>query len=298
MKSLIHIFIILMLVFTSNALGKEKTITVKGSVVDSVTNEPLSGVIVMLTDKLDDILNGNIDSVMNNLDTATTDENGDFETEVTVDDGSMMITAVGIKASYKIGISIGIVLGNSATVRKMKLQPEVFKEIVVKGVVKDSITKEPIPDAMVLVSNTSVVMDSIFDTVATDASGIFEVSMQIGTGTGMLAPRVIYVVQKDGYQVSMGIDSVGGDVEEFDIGDILLQEEENSINYLSSKKTFVLNQANQIYVYSLNGRLLYKGKPIKLTQLKLVNQTGYQPVVIQYRMNQKIIREAVYTPLQ
>jgi hypothetical protein len=160
------------------------------------------------------------------------------------------------------------------------LHKEVLQTITVTGTVVDSVSKQGIENALVVLTNPSMLLNGESDSVTTGTNGKFTTTMEIGTSNiGTIAPMVIYAVIKEGYIIATGTATPVQSVADADT--ILLQIKDSPIRYLP-----VMRHAHQkpdgISIYSLKGQLLYRGKVQDMAVLLQKGMLIAQPCVITY----------------
>lgn len=284
-------FIVVLAAFIfSPAFGQDKEVTVSGTVVDSVTGNPLSGVVILLAP--------GIIPDTSNLDTAFTQSDGKFNKTVLVADNTTMMTYITLKGGYKSKMgnsSIGV--NNAVDFGTIALSEETYREIVIIGRVLDSSDNQPIPTALVILSNSSLILDTIYDSVFTSDIGVFSHKMQIGTGgIGPLPPQVIYSATKDAYVPKEGYQA--GNVDTCDLGDILLAKINIPIIYDPYSKIKISNvKPNRIEIYSVKGQMLYSGAECNLNKLFHLSIITLQPIIIRYKFNNEVLYSTTLMPI-
>ena len=267
-----------------SASGKD--ITVTGKVVDT-TGAGIAGAIILLTGDAE-ALNNPLDSNVN-IDTAYSGNDGSFTKTMTVPDDAFFLFYGVAKSNYKLKLGAGGIspMTNSAALGDIELVTETFIPVTFMGTVKDSVDGTPIPQALVILTTVHGILDSVFDSVVTDAQGAFSVVMEIGEGdTGLLAPRGIYMAYANGYEAKMGAEVLEGD--KIDFGDILLTKSNIPIIYTPTIKPF-RKIPNNVIIYTMKGQVLYKGREMNLEKILSNGLARSQPVIVHYKLNNTLL---------
>lgn len=284
-------FIVAFAAFLFNpVLGQDKEVTMTGTVVDSATGDPIPGVIMALAP--------GIIPDTSNIDTSLTQSDGKFTKTMLVASNTAFMSYITFKGGYKSKMGNGRVgSNNTVDFGTIELSVETYRDIVIIGRVLDSASSQPLPAALVLLSNTAFIMDSIYDSVVTTDLGTFSHTMQIGTGgIGPLPPQVIYTAMKDTYNPAFG--NADGNVDTCDLGDILLSKINIPIIYDPTSKITLLNaKPNRVEIYSLKGQLLYSGANLNVNRLYHLSILSLQPVIIRYKCNNEVLFSTTVMPI-
>jgi hypothetical protein len=242
------------------SFAAQRTVTVSGVVVDSVTGQPVPNAIVLLLDtNITDITQ--IDSVdINTLkpDTAFTSTDGSFSKTITTAATNLILAYMIVKEGYAIYLTGTIMLSTTINLGTIKLVPTALAPkdtVMVSGKVVDSKTGQGIPDAKVAISGAD--MDTTGKTVTTDANGTFSRQVILTRITSLTI--VGYVAYKEGYEPVIGTKPAPGKT--VDLGTIVLSS--NAPVLCNPKKRMhPQNGLTTMTLYSLNGKRLYSGRVV------------------------------------
>ena len=286
----INIFVFILSLY-SLSIGQEKKITVSGTVIDSITGDPVPDVLILLTDNVSDIMNGNVNSivnsVMNNNQSITSDNSGKFSAEISVNQTSFLLAGVFVKGDYQIKVQTATILIDKADFNTIKMIKEEFRDVEISGTIKDSLTDQPVSGATVYLTNTSIIIDSVFYILTTDDQGRFSQKMKIGKG-GILpplisSPLILYTVHKTEYDTLMNMAPDNGN-SKIDLGTIYIFNRNAPVKNISIIKNELSKpKPSSVFIYSLNGKLLYSGPEVNIALLRNKDRLSSRPVVIKYK---------------
>ncbi len=158
------------------------------------------------------------------------------------------------------------------------------KDIVISGNVVDSVSGDPISDAVVvLLSNAGTGVDTL-DTLFTDVSGGFSATVTVADDAMM----VICVVIKEGYVINIGYGMIQSD--NVDLGTIKLITD-TPIKYvnLTGFKKGLHAIPNNVVLYSLKGQILYSGTDLSLRSILPHGINRSQPLIAFYKFNNTFV---------
>lgn len=261
------------LLFTSllqSAFGQDKEITVSGKVTDSAGTAIPEAMVVMGT------------GLTNYADTAYTANDGNFTKKIMVNQNAYGIMYQISKTGFSSKTGYGIIDStNTVDIGTVVLSSGISQKITVTGRVIDSTTGDPIEEALVRLSTTLWITDTLYDSVYTDKEGKFSHQMDAGNLTGQ-QPRLLYLVTKSGYLQKYGLQLIQG--VSIDLGDIKLMKDPVSISpTISIKKS--QGDGTCMAIYSMKGQLLYSGKKINLNTLIARGIVRTQPVIVSHQQN-------------
>jgi hypothetical protein len=219
----------------------QATVWFCGTLVDSMTGSPLSGVELHFTR-----YQGS--SSLIGLD--TTDSLGKFGYSVMVTNNSTVSWTVNITGYWQLDDII--TTAKDLLPQTLRLKPWGSWKIPVQGSVIDSTTGAPVPNAkVVLVTNY---WNTKPCSTYTDNLGQFSYFAEIGTSTGSEMPRLRYVITAQGFVQKTWFADIGNKTS-VDLGDIKLQGDMSPV----SKGTFRVQSAKtgmDRAVFLLNGRMV------------------------------------------
>ena len=288
LKTIACIFV-LGLFFLSSA--QTMTINVSGTIVDSVSNSPVSGAMILLyADTALAIDTNNLGGLK--LDTAFSGANGKFQRQMTVSSQSILLVYGVLELGYKIKENFSIILFpptvNLGTIKISKIDTTQKAVISVTGKVVDSGTGTGIGGALVAMSSGGG-FDTVGNTVHTSSDGTFSKQITISKLNG--ASIVAYVITDLGYQTQLGQNQASGS--QLDLGTIQLKKNGSAIK--PDIGSFEPVQINKMSVYSLNGRLLYEGGAQAIETI-VRNYRGAVIVTIKY--DNARVATIKYTPIK
>lgn len=251
-------------------LAQVVTVTVIGTVLDSITLKPVPDASVVLKS--------------NDTVSVITNETGLFKAVIDVDPSQTnpVIQYAVNKKGYAIKIGEKKIDGNPVDLGNIllsrKLSPQ---KITVTGTVMDTGTGKPVSGAMILLT-TNLQPSGIVDTTYSDEKGNFAKVIQPGIiGVVPPVPVVTYVVMKERYVPKKGQQEIAGQL--VDLGKIFLLEIQTEIQLPVS--TPVLKAPDNIQVFSLNGQLLYAGPMLSVKMLSGKGVIHGNPVIVSFRVN-------------
>ncbi len=271
------------LLFTAllqSSFAQNKEITVTGKVTDT-SGTAIPEAMVVLGSGLTNI----------NTDTVYTGNNGTFNTKVTVNQNAYGIMYRISKSGYNTKSGYGLIdtAGNTVDLGTVVLDHGITQDITVTGRVIDSVTGDPIENALVRLSTSLSIIDTLYDSTYTGSDGKFSHVMNPDM---WIQPRLLYLVTKDGYLPNYGIEKIQGTT--VALGDIKLQKESVSITHPTTAVKSS-NGRGWIALYSLRGQLLYSGKEVPIHHLvsrSVINKA--QPIIeVHKRGNKKIYRKNI-----
>ncbi len=267
-----------------SALGKDVTVT--GKVVDTNGGGIADAIILLTTDP--NALTNPLDSNVQ-IDTAYSGSDGSFTQKMTAADNAFFLFYGVATSKYKLKLGAGAInpLTSTSALGNIELVLETFIPVTCAGTVKDSVSGALIPGALVMLTTIHAMLDSLFDSVVTDAQGYFEIEMEIGEGdTGLLAPRGFYIVNAAGYESKMGAEVLEGD--KIDFGDILLEKSDIPIIYTPTIKP-LQRVPNNIIVFTIKGQIIYKGREMNLGEIFTNGLARSQPVIVHFKRDKTLL---------
>jgi hypothetical protein len=263
------------------SFGLQRSITVSGVVVDSVTGQPVQNAIVLLYDA--QTLNIDTSDLSTlDLDTAFTASNGSFSKTITAPSTNLILIYAVVMEGYSLYYSGTALLTTTISLPTIKLVPTDLAAkdtITVSGKVVDSATGIGIPDAIVGLSGGD--LDTVGKTAITDANGNF--SRQVIINKVGALTIVGYVAYKDGYNPAIGQKTATGKT--VDLGNIILSRN-TPVLWKAQQRVRLRNIATSMTIYSMNGRKLYTGR---VAPLNRVIEHSTSAVLVEFRHNGSII---------
>lgn len=279
------VLFIITVAFLANA-QVPRTITVSGMVQDSATRLPVAGALVLLFDTntiaIDPsaLLNYKLDSTVSGTD-------GKFSYSMRVATNATLLGYAVAKQGYQTAYSATGILSLTVNLGVIKIAASTGSQrdtVTVSGTVLDSLTNAPIPGALVIMSGMVAIDTSSGNRVLTNADGTFSTQAIISklnnvTMVGYVVSRVDYIA-KTGEKTATG--------KQLDIGNIRLYK--NAMKVLSGSRTSAAgNTVDWMYIYSLNGRLLYEGEPVMPIEKVLTHKSA--PVLIVLKHRDRIVEQ-------
>lgn len=261
-----------------SAFGQDKEITVTGKVTDTAGTAIDQAMVILGS------------GLVSSGDTVYTGNDGSFNTKITVNQNAYGIMYRISKTGFNAKTGYGMIDSTSNTVDlgTVVLTKGISQNITVSGRVVDSATGAPIENALVRLSTTISIVDTIYDSAYTDKDGKFSKEMAPGI---WIQPRLLYLVTKDGYLMKYGTEMIQGTT--VDLGDIKLMKDPVSI---ALPNTLIKSQftPNSITLYSLKGQLLYTGNELHLHTLLKRGIVNAQPVIAVYKQgNREVYRKSI-----
>ncbi|MBN2038189.1 MAG: hypothetical protein JW768_15720 [Chitinispirillaceae bacterium] len=269
-----HLFTGLLFSLVCLSFGVDRTISISGVVVDSVTGQPIEEAIVLLCDTTADP-NINIEDLGNfSIDSTTTDENGAFNTTITCPRINLALIVAIVKQNYSSYIGAAALLSTTIdfdTVALVPFESASKDTLVVSGTVVDAVGRNGIEQAMVGVSGAD--FDTVGNTAMTDDDGFFSrqvvvcrltVDPSIGSLIDVPSCIVGYIVSKEGYTTVTGFKIPADNA--VDLDTIFLESNSQIIwkgQRLARQQTGVPGMA----VYTLDGKLLYRGPVVPVNHV-------------------------------
>jgi hypothetical protein len=292
MKTAVRIIPLLILAMACiSSAQNTRTITVTGTVVDSVTGQPVPGALIVLVDT--NTLNLDINALGSlHLDSAFSGTDGTFRYSMTVSSGNMLLIFGVIKQGYQFYYNLNAILGNTVNLGTIRLKPADASSkdtITVTGTVVDSVTNQPLANALVAMSGLGG-LDTAGNTVLTNASGTF--SKQIIITKLNNSSIVAYMVTRIGYTMRVGQRTATS--RQLDLGTILLVPTGAAIVPRGSL-SFNAKTADRMHVYSLSGKLLYAGPVLPIAS---VMRKHHGAIIIDLKRNNKIVDRKQVFPLE
>lgn len=272
--------ILILFVLSQSALSQTREVTVQGTVTDS-NGQPIADAIILVTADAD-VINNPFDSLIS-IDTIFSGADGTFSKQITVELNAFLLYCIVAKSGYSMQIKIGTIqLTGVADLGTIVLPVETLVPVTITGRVLDSATAEPIPEALVIITNSSVILDTIYDSVFTDAQGTFSLETEMGS-SGMII--IVYMAMKDGYETKGGYSEATQGTT--DLGDILLVKSTPIIYTPVIKKQIAI--PNRVEIYSAAGRLLYSGPQTDVNRLRHLDVMKSQPVILRFKRDTKVL---------
>lgn len=279
MKKIKHLSVAIVVIAAlfQTSFGQDKEVAVSGSVTDSAGTAIADAMVILSSGISVDPLSA---------DTVYTATDGSFTKKVTVNQNAYGIAYRVLKDGYTTRFGYGAVDStNIVDLGTIILAKGNSQKITVSGRVLDSITGTPIEKAMVRLSGTVSITDTVYDSVYTDTDGKFSHEVTVGPWIGIQS-RLIYLVTRDGYESKYGNEMIQGT--SIDLGDIKLFKNSVSITYNNPTGGTLAGQ-NTIDVFSIKGQLLFSGKESNFKKQLLKNMAHSQPLIIRYRINKKLM---------
>ncbi len=238
------------------AMAQQKTVTVSGKVVDSLTGAAVPGATIVLS-----AITATISIDPNNLgnlsyDTVYSNTTGNFSHAFTVSQSANLLIYGILKQDYQIKYSYTLMLSNSINLGTIKLSKATVltrDTITVSGIVVDSSTGTGIVGAQLIMSGMSA-FDTSGNTALTGSGGAF--SKQVIVENAAAGNELVYMASYDGYQPMAGQQQISGKT--LDLGTISLKKINQGVIF-PLRGFQQASGVNSIRVYSLQGRLLYTG---------------------------------------
>jgi hypothetical protein len=215
-----------------------------GTLIDSVTGSPLSGVELHFTR-----YQGSYSSI--GLD--TTDSLGKFGYSAEVTNNSSVYWTINITGYYQLDNKITTAVDSLN--QTLRLKPWGSWKIPVQGRVIDSLTGAPVPNAkVVLVTNY---WNTKPCSTYTDNLGQFNYFAERGTGTGEEMPRLRYIITAQGFIQKTWFADIGNKTS-VDLGDIKLAGVSAGVLKRPFAMQPVKNGVDRA-VFLINGRMVANG---------------------------------------
>jgi hypothetical protein len=284
-------------IVTLNVAGTSKRIThISGVVVDSANN-PISGALVILTS------GGGIGAIGGEFgaagveDSVLTNSSGAFSDSILLDTTSASMG--GLMVSWKVsatGFSSREGDADAAS-DTVALDTILLKKTatpllaIISGVIVDDLGA-PIDSAAIGISSVSSDISDMMSrnatthTIYSKVDGSFSDSISVDTTYG-LQLTIMWTVSMSGYTNCTGETQILNSVTSLDT--IVMTRIPSAIRVAS--RTVLKTKANSIRITSLNGRLLWQGKPDALKEI-LANHLFFssQPVMITYLNNRTVLQ--------
>ncbi len=278
MKNIKHISFAIMVTVAlfHYSFGQDREVIVSGSVTDSA-GEVIAKAMVILTSGMS-VTPVSADTVY-----STTD--GNFTKKITVNQNAYGIAYRVLKDGYTTRIGYGDI--DSTTIVDLGiiiLAKTKYQKITVSGRVLDSTSGTPIENAVVRLSKTVSVVDTLYDSIYTNVNGEFSCKVEIAVLTG-IQPRLAYLVTKKGYTQKYGAEIIQDST--IDLGDIKLLRNSVSISFKGMTGGTSAGP-NHIDVFSIKGQLLFSGNESDFKKQLSKSMAYSQPIIIRYRMNKEI----------
>jgi hypothetical protein len=263
------------------SFGLQRSITVSGTVVDSVTGQPVENAVVLLYDASSLNIDTSDLSTLE-LDTAFTTSNGSFSKTISAPSSNLILIYAVVSQGYSFYFSGTALMSTTIKLDTIKLVPTDLATkdtITVSGKVVDSATGSGIPGAIIGISGGD--LDTTGKSFATDASGNFTrqvIINKIGSST-----IVGYIAYKDGYTPAMGQKTATGKT--VDLGIITLSRN-TPVLWKAQSRVWLQNNPTSMALYSLNGRRLSTGRVAPLNRLSLHSTNA---ALVEFRHNGSII---------
>jgi hypothetical protein len=241
----------------------QRTITVSGVVVDSVTMQPVPNATVLLLDtstNIDTSAIGSIDISKLKPDSVLTTANGSFSKPLTVPYANIILAYMVVKEGYFLDFNFTLMLSTTINLDTIKLIPNAIAPkdtVTVSGTIVDSTTGIGIPGALIGLSGGD--LDTAGKTAVADNQGNFSrqvIVSKVGTFT-----IVGYIAYKDGYNPAVGTKNATGKT--VDLGIIKLLPN-TQVRWTMRAAIPVPIRATNMTLYSLNGQRIYTGPGMPL----------------------------------
>jgi len=262
-----------------------KTLPVNGVVKAASNNQPIDSAMVVLFEG-----SLSMSTMPSTFDTIFTNKDGTFQKTITISDtAGGMISAVYktgylAKTAFKpfiTGIPNSVDLGTIL----LKSTADAKDTLGVKGLVIDSITKQPLQNAVVVITS-GLIGDITIDSIVTGADGRFNEKIPY-IKNSPLFNEMIYFASKTDYQPKGGRKAIPAN-EIVDLGTIELYNPNIAIKNTVIK--LIQGEPTHVAVYTLNGKMIYKGTTA-LFQKALNGLSSSQQLIIRYYRNDMLVGE-------
>jgi hypothetical protein len=226
----------------------QNTIWFCGTLIDSVTGSPLSGVDVHFT---------RIQGAYYQLGFVTTDSAGKFGYRVVISNTTNEVVCWSINQTGYWQLSDIITFDQDSVLQTLRLKPWGSVKIPVSGKVISQETKTPIANAKVVLTTNYLGVKP--DSSYTDNQGNFRCFAEIGTGSGSEMPSLVYAVTAGGFAQKYGRTTISTK-QSIDLGNIELP----AGSFVISQRAFRPQSATRgMYrgVVLLNGRTVANMQP-------------------------------------
>ena len=265
--------------------GFAKTLPVKGVVKAEATNLPIDSAMVVLFEG-----SPSMSTMPSTFDTIFTKSDGTFQKTITISDtaggliSGVYKTGYLAKTAFKLfvtGIPNSVDLGTIL----LKTIADAKDTLQVKGLVIDSITKQPLQDAIIVVTS-GLIGDITIDSIPTGADGRFDEKIPY-IKNSPLFNEMIYIASKTGYVTKGGRKAIPQN-QIVDLGTIELYNPNIAIKNTVIK--LIRSKPTHVAIYTLNGKMIYKGTIAHYRQA-LDRLSSSQQLVIRYYRNDMLIGE-------
>jgi hypothetical protein len=257
--------------------AQTKSLTVTGTIVDSLSGAAIQNATILLTSSVSTNITTN-DLKNLKIDTVNTNAKGAFSHTMKVSFSAKLLIYGLTKQDYQIKYSyMGILTGSVAlqTVKLGKIKVLVNDTLTVSGTIVDSITGKGIAGAQVNVSGLGS-FDTAGNTGVTGVDGTF--SKLVITRNAASDHQLIFMVSKTSYGLTVGQLAISGKT--LPIGKIYLRKSTGIIvlgPIIESRKAVLMG------VYSLRGQLLCVGS--SLLAYEKIHNRGDNMVIMLFRNN-------------
>lgn len=272
------------------SLISAKDVLVKGTVKSFATEEPIANAAVSAMG-----VNMNMAAFPTALDTFFTDETGYFEKTIQVEDSDNILFYGAQKDGYliKTNMELFIFGGIPAEVNigdvLLKTIADATDTLEVAGSVIDSLTKEPLVGANVMISS-GVVGDITIDSFSTDNDGNFAGKMPYIPGENALFNFAFYGVSKDQYEAKGDTTAISSDGA-INLGEVELVPVNTPI--VNIIKNIVNIKPTHFKVYSLQGKEIYSGSMSSFAKLNKKDFSNQQFVIKYFKEKSLVSVEKV-----
>ena len=282
------------------AAQNTRTITVTGTVVDSVTGAPVPGALILLVDTNASVLSLDLNTLINSLgtwklDSAFSGDDGSFKCTMGVGTGNLFLIYGVIGRGYEFYYFLTTIPPLAATVDldTIRLKPADASSkdtITVSGTVLDSITNQPIANALVAMSGLGGV-DTAGNTVLTNADGTF--SKQVIITKLNSSSIVAYIATAVGYTPRVGQGTATN--KQLDLDPILLSPTGAAVIPRGKFSSAAPATADRMSVYTLSGKLLYAGPVLPLESIMRKHRGA---IIVDLKRNGAIVQRKKVFPLE
>lgn len=266
--------------------GYAKSLPVNGVVKAEGTNKPIDSAMVVLFEG-----SMSMTGAPATFDTVFTKADGTFQKTITISDTAKgMISAVYktgylAKTAFKpflTGIPNSVDLGTIL----LKTTADAKDTLQVKGLVIDSITKQPLENAIIVVTS-GLLGDISIDSISTGADGRFNEKIPY-IKNSPLFNEMIYFASKTDYAQKGGRKAIPAN-EIVDLGTIELVKQ--SIQIKNPFIKLIQIKPTHIAVYTVHGKMLHRGRITEYP--KVMNKlSSSQQLVIRYYRNDVLVEES------
>lgn len=229
-------------------------------------------------------------AIPEDVDTFYTDENGAFSKTIQVSDEDNVLAFGAQKDGYLIKTSIIPYLFTPIPTEAdlgdilLKTIDDATDTLKVTGLVVDSATQSPVPDASVILTS-GVIGDIAIDTFTADNAGVIDIKMPYIPGDNPMFNFIFYSVSKDLYTSVADSASIQQDGS-VDLGTVELVKINTPITQIFNHVSTLA--PTHFAVYSIQGKKIYSGSIKDFRELKNIKFSNQQ-FVIKYYRNENLI---------